>query len=147
MLIDLVQTQTRDGIRLDGAWREPATRNNELPFDAFCLIHGTGTNFYSSTLLSAIGEHLLSLSCPGVCVNTRGHDGISTAITSRGGKRLGAAYEIVDDCRHDIDAWIQFLAAKNCRRILLVGHSLGAVKAIYAMAHEPHLHVAALIAI
>jgi pimeloyl-ACP methyl ester carboxylesterase len=147
VLIDLVQVQTRDGIRLDGAWREAAVLNTELPFDAFCLIHGTGSNFYSSTFLAAIVEHLVSLGVPGLCVNTRGHDGISTATTSRGGKRQGAAYEAVDDCRNDIRAWLDFLVSKSRARILLVGHSLGAVKAIYAMAQEPHAQVAALIAI
>jgi pimeloyl-ACP methyl ester carboxylesterase len=147
VLINLVQTQTRDGIRLDGAWREAAISPAGLPVDALCLIHGTGSNFYSSTFLSAIVEHFLALGCPGLCVNTRGHDGISTATTSRGGKRLGAAYEAVDDCRHDIHAWLDFLVSKSSGRILLIGHSLGAVKAIYAMAQEPHSQVAALIAI
>jgi GNAT superfamily N-acetyltransferase/pimeloyl-ACP methyl ester carboxylesterase len=147
VLIDLVQTQTRDGLRLDGAWHESPKNCSDLAFDAFCLIHGTGSNFYSSTFLSAIVDHFLLLGCPGICVNTRGHDGISTAATCRGGKRMGAAYEAVDDCRHDIHAWLDFLAGKNRGRILLVGHSLGAVKAIYAMAQEPHLHIAALAAI
>ena len=89
MLIDLVQIQTRDGVRLDGAWREPSSSNPDLAFDSLCLVHGTGSNFYSSTFLSAIVDHLLSMGCPAVCGNTRGHDGISTAATSRGGKTSG----------------------------------------------------------
>ena len=40
-----------------------------------------------------------------------------------------------------------FCAAKAANRILLVGHSLGAVKAILTMAQDPHSHVAALIGI
>ena len=147
MLIDLVQAQTRDGIRLDGAWREGNCSAPALPFDAVCVVHGTGSNFYSSTFLTSIIDHLLGLGCPGLCINTRGHDGISTTSTNRGGKRLGAAYEIVDDCRHDIQAWIEFLAAKGFRRLLLIGHSLGAVKAIYSLAQEPNPNVAALVAI
>lgn len=147
MLVDLVQIQTRDGVRLDGAWREPGVSQSDLAIDALCLIHGTGSNFYSSTFLGAIIDHFHALGCPGLCINTRGHDGISTATTSRGGRRLGAAYEIVDDCRHDVSGWLDFLHGKGSERILLVGHSLGAVKSIYAMAQEPHPKVAALVAI
>ncbi len=147
MLIDLMQTQTRDGLRLDGAWHTADGHNNPLAFDAICVVHGTGSNFYSSTFLTAIVDHFHGLGCPGLCINTRGHDGISTASTSKGGKRLGAAYEIVDDCRHDVQAWLDFLGQKGFRRILLIGHSLGAVKAIYALAQEPNANVAALVAI
>jgi GNAT superfamily N-acetyltransferase/pimeloyl-ACP methyl ester carboxylesterase len=147
MLIDLVLTQTRDGIRLDGAWRALDDRNDTLAFDAACVVHGTGSNFYSSTFLTALIDHLLELGCPGLCINTRGHDGISTASTNRGGKRLGAAYEIVDDCRHDLHAWIEFLVEEGCRRILLIGHSLGAVKSIYALSQEPNPNIAGLVAI
>jgi GNAT superfamily N-acetyltransferase/pimeloyl-ACP methyl ester carboxylesterase len=146
VLIDLVQIQTRDGVRLDGAWREPEVESS-WPCDALCLIHGTGSNFYSSTFLAAIVDYFLALGCPGLCVNTRGHDGISSATTNRGGRRLGAAYEIVDDCRHDLRGWLDFLEGRGRKRILLVGHSLGAVKALYALAQEPHPCVSALVAI
>src|SRR5262249_50029263 len=67
----------------------------------------------------------------------RGHDGISTAVTTRGGRRLGAAYEVVDECRHDLAAWIDFLHQRLGPRIVLLGHSLGAVKCLYALAQEP----------
>jgi pimeloyl-ACP methyl ester carboxylesterase len=67
-------------------------------------------------------------------VNTRGHDGLSTAVTPQGGKRQGAAYEIVDDCRHDVAGWLDWLRQKAGSRVGLVGHSLGAVKALYALA-------------
>ena len=79
-------------------------------------------------------------------VNTRGHDGISTAATPQGGRRLGAAYEAVDDCRHDLAAWVDWLRPR-AERIGLVGHSLGAVKGIYALARRPRPAVAALIAL
>ena len=61
---------------------------------------------------------------------------VSNAVTSKGGRRLGAAYEIVDDCRHDLLAWLDLLRERAGPRIALVGHSLGAVKTIYALAHE-----------
>src|SRR5688572_29710684 len=101
MLVDLVQTTTRDGVRLDGAFLAPPPDAHAAPaLDALCLVHGTGGNFYSSTLFDDLAGPLLALGCAVLRVNTCGHDGISTAVTVRGGKRLGAAYEVVDDCRH-----------------------------------------------
>jgi pimeloyl-ACP methyl ester carboxylesterase len=80
-------------------------------------------------------------------VNTRGHDGISTAITAQGGRRQGAAYEAVDDCRHDLAAWMDWLRERAGLRVGLIGHSLGAVKCLYALAQEPHLGAACVAAL
>jgi alpha-beta hydrolase superfamily lysophospholipase len=147
MIVDLVQVSTRDGVRLDGMYqpREPGTHT--LALDACCMIHGTGGSFYSSTLFDALADRLPALGCGVLRVNTRGHDLMSTAVTTKGGRRLGAAYELVDDCRHDLSAWVDWLKEYAGPRVLLLGHSLGAVKALYALAHEPQLDVAAAIAI
>ena len=148
MLVDLLRTTTRDGVQLDGAFQAPAgPKPSPLGIDGFCLIHGTGGNFYSSSLFAELAERLLQLGSAVLRVNTRGHDGISTAVTAQGGKRLGAAYEIIDDCRHDVAAWIDLLRERVGPRIGLVGHSMGAVKALYAVAHEPALAPTALVAI
>jgi len=146
MLVDLVQVTTRDGVRLDGAYQAAAAPPS-IPVDAFCLVHGTGGNFYGSTLFDGLAERLLALGCGVLRVNTRGHDGISSAVTSRGGRRLGAAYEVVDDCRHDIAAWMTWLADKAGPRVGLIGHSLGAVKALYALANDSQLKAACLLAL
>lgn len=148
MLVDLVQTTTRDGIRLDGAFLAPPPgQTPTLSIDAFCLIHGTGGNFYGSTLFDAVTDRLLASGCGVLRVNTRGHDGISTAAMAKGGRRQGAAYEVLDDCRHDIAAWVDWLRQRGASRVGLLGHSSGAVKALYALAHEPNPLVACLIAL
>lgn len=148
MLIDLVQTTTRDGVRLDGAYQPPADGiPRTLAVDGFCFIHGTGGNFYGSTLFDALAERLLQLGCAVLRVNTRGHDAISNAQTTKGGRRLGAAYEVVDDCRHDLAAWLDWLGQRSGPRLCLVGHSSGAVKCLYALTHEANLPVAAVIAL
>jgi hypothetical protein len=137
VLIDLVQTTTRDGVRLDGMYRAPAGGGPPaVAVDAFCLVHGTGGSFYSSTLLEAVAERLLALGCGVLAVNTRGHDLMCNAATARGGRRLGAAYEVVDDCRHDLVAWVEWLRQRAGPRVGLLGHSLGAVKCLYALAQE-----------
>jgi alpha-beta hydrolase superfamily lysophospholipase len=136
LLVDLVQTTTRDGFRLDGALRTAAAAPT-LPLDALCLLHGTGGNFYSSTLFDRLADHLVGLGCAVLRVNTRGHDGVSNAATTAGGRRQGAAYEVVDHCRHDVAAWLAWLRQQVGPRVGLIGHSLGAVKALYALCHEP----------
>ncbi len=150
MFVDLVQTTTRDGVRLDGMF-QAATVTPDLPLNALCFIHGTGGNFYSSTLFDLLGERLLSLGVSAsLRVNTRGHDGnVSTAVTENAeaaGKRT-AAYEIADDCRHDLLAWFHWLRQRTGDRVGLLGHSMGAVKSLYAAAHEPALAPACLIAL
>src|SRR5437764_4721477 len=128
-------------------YQAPATSAGPISVDAFCLVHGTGGNFYSSTLFDVFADRLLRLGCGVLRVNTRGHDGISTAATARGGRRQGAAYEIVDDCRHDVAAWMAWLSGVAGPRVGLLGHSLGAVKCLYAQAHEPTPPAACLIAV
>ena len=146
MLVDLVQATTRDGVRLDGAYQAPA-RISVVNVDGVLLVHGTGSNFYGATLFDPLAERLLSLGVGVLRVNTRGHDLMSTAATPRGGRRCGAAYEVVDDCRHDLAAWIDWLAGRCGQRIALIGHSLGAVKCLYAMANEPDERVRYVVAI
>jgi dienelactone hydrolase len=147
VLIDLVQTTTRDGVRLDGSFQSPNGPASELPLDAVCLVHGTGGNFYNSTLFDAMAERFLALGVAVLRVNTRGHDGISTAVTDRGGRRLGAAYEVVDDCRHDLAAWVGWLKQRAGPRVGLVGHSLGAVKCLYTLAHDWDTTAAGVVAV
>jgi pimeloyl-ACP methyl ester carboxylesterase len=148
MLVDLVQTTTRDGLRLDGALL-PATTAGRPPLsaDGLCFVHGHGGSFYSSALFDAFAERLPELGCAVLRVNTRGHDLVSTAATARGGRRLGAAYEVVDDCRHDLAAWLDWLRGRVGPRVGLVGHSSGAVKCLYALAHEPGLSAACVVAL
>jgi pimeloyl-ACP methyl ester carboxylesterase len=148
MLVDLVQTTTRDGVRLDGTLQTPAAATAAaLGLDGLCLVHGTGGNFYSSTLFDAFAERLLQLGCAVLRVNTRGHDGVSTAVIGRGGRRQGAAYEVVDDCRHDLAAWTDWLRQRVGPRLGLLGHSSGAVKCLYALAQEPQTPAACVIAL
>lgn len=146
MLVDLVQATTRDGIRLDGVYQE-SKPTAALGIDAFCFIHGTGGNFYGSTLFDQLGERLVGLGAAVLRVNTRGHDLMSMATTPKGGVRLGAAYELVDDCRRDLAAWVDWLKQRGHGRIALVGHSLGAVKVLYALAQDANPAVTCAVAI
>jgi pimeloyl-ACP methyl ester carboxylesterase len=142
MIVDLVHVNTRDGMRLDGTWRKPHPEQaSELGVDVVIFHHGVAGNFYSPGMFDQYSEALLDGGCAVLRVNNRGHDPISRAVVGERVKRLGAAYEDMDDCRHDWEAWVDFVHAAGYRRIGLWGHSLGATKSIYYMAtqHDPRV--------
>ena len=148
MHVELVRTTTRDGLRLDGALVEPADSRSPAPdsLSAAVLLHGVAGNFYTSSTFDAVIPRLQELGLAVLSVNTRGHDSVFGSMAGNVRRRLGAAYETVDDCRLDIGAWIEFLASRGHERIVLIGHSLGAIKAAYGHAHEKWPQVAAVVA-
>lgn len=149
MLVELVKTTTRDGLRLDGALAPPTDTRSEtadsLP-SAAILLHGVAGNFYSSSTFGPLIPKLQELGLAVLSINTRGHDSVFGSLAGNVRRRFGAAYETVDDCRLDIAAWIELLSSRGHERVVLIGHSLGAIKAIYAQAHEQWPQVAAVIA-
>lgn len=144
MHVELVRTVTRDGLRLDGALAAAIGRR---PITAAILLHGVAGNFYTSSTFEPLIPKLQALGIAALSVNTRGHDSVFGASQGNVRRRFGAAYELVDDCRHDIAAWIEFLKSRGHTRIVLVGHSLGAIKAVYAQAYERFSEVAAVVAV
>jgi pimeloyl-ACP methyl ester carboxylesterase len=142
MIADMVNVKTRDGIRLDGTFRAPSQRHaSRLGIDAVILHHGVGGNFYNPGMFDQYSDALLDMGCAVLRVNNRGHDPISRAMVGAESKRLGAAYEDMEGCRDDWEAWIDFAQAAGYQRIGLWGHSLGATKSIYYMAvqHDPRV--------
>ena len=115
--------------------------------EAVVCVHGVGSNFYGSTMMESVCDALLEHGIGALRVNTRGHDGVSTAATDSGGKLQGAAYEQVDECRLDVAAWVDYLVERGVSRIGLLGHSLGAIKILYAQAHQPQPQVTRLVTI
>lgn len=145
---EIVEVTTRDGIRLHGALHAPAGPIEEpAALDAVLVLHGAGGNFYGSTLFAGLLPGWARLGVAVLSVNTRGHDSVCTAATASGPRMLGAAFEIVDECRQDVAAWVDWLSSRGYRRVVLAGHSLGAVKAIHSLAHEPRPQVQAIVAI
>ena len=53
----------------------------------------------------------------------------------------------MDDCRHDLAAWVDRLQGLCGARVGLIGHSLGAVKYLYSQAVEPDPRVRRLVAV
>jgi pimeloyl-ACP methyl ester carboxylesterase len=133
MKVDLMQVETADGVRLDGALRTPAGGPvGQLGLDLVICHHGVGGNFYNPYFFDDLGSLLLEQGCAVLRVNSRGHD-----LAYRGPRgKLGAEYEVVDECRLDWRAWLDFAESAGYRRIGVWGHSLGAVKTIYYQSVE-----------
>jgi len=148
MNVELVETWTSDGVRLHGALQLPAAVVDESTrVDAMLLSSGVGGNFYGSSLMASLSDMCTTSGIAALHINTRGHDTVNTVATRNGQRCEGAAFEIVDDCRYDFKAWIDFIVARGFQRVGLLGHSLGAIKALYSQAHEPHDAVTALTAV
>ena len=152
MLGELVTTMTSDRVRLDGFYCEPGRQTEDdisrtavkLPVDGAVIIHGLSGNFYKSRLLKHLASQTLKHGLPTVMANTRGHDYLNSTARMGRAQTLGTAVEDVSESKFDLHAWAEFLADKGCKRVLLLGHSLGAIKSLFAQAHNPHPAVAAL---
>ncbi|MDA1054091.1 MAG: alpha/beta hydrolase [Planctomycetota bacterium] len=114
--------------------------------DAVILLHGVGGSFFGGAMFEPLSKRLLELGIAVLRVNTRGYGSINMITTDGGATLGGAAFEVVDQCRHDINAWCDLLVGRGLLRIGLIGHSLGAIKAVYSAAHAPHPHVVSVIA-
>jgi alpha/beta superfamily hydrolase len=149
--VELAKTVTRDGLRLDGIFQAAdaglPTSDDDPAARTALMLHGAGSNFYAGGLFEQLTPSLLRRGIHVLRVNTRGHDGYYTGRASGGITRLGAAYECVADCSLDIAAWLRWLESRELGSAVLVGHSLGAIKAIYSQATEPSPAVAGILAI
>ena len=141
MKAELVQATTRDSIGLDGAFfAVDESTPGEKALDAVLLVHGSGGNYYSRLLL-ALAQGLSDAGYPCASFNTTGHD----LVWGAPGNFMGNAYEILDRCRLDLKAGIDWLGSRGYQRIGIFGHSMGAVKVVYYQAMEQDRRVSAVI--
>jgi pimeloyl-ACP methyl ester carboxylesterase len=140
----LCRVTTADGLLLDGAFRSPPAPSARSDI-GFLLIHGTGGNFYGSGILEHIARQAADDGFPVLRINTRGHDLAANIPGTKGSVRGGAAFEKIADAHLDVTAWIHFLVERGVRRVILVGHSLGGVKAFWSQAVSPHQAVSGIV--
>jgi pimeloyl-ACP methyl ester carboxylesterase len=125
---------TSDGLELQGLFSAPDIKTSEI---SVLHIHGLAGNFYENRFIDYIGDELVKVGTNFLTFNNRGHDYISDFIYQKGNgnsisyKQIGAAFEILEESVIDIDAWIEFLKLKGVNKVILQGHSTGAIKAVY----------------
>ena len=145
-MVKLVTFEATDGAILQGALHAAETSADNSR-TAVLFLHGAGSNFYGSTLSAELIPPLTRSGNDVFLINTRGHDIVCTFRKPDGACRGGAAYEIVDECRYDIRGAVDWLLGEGHRNIVLMGHSLGALKATYSQAHDPHADISHIVAI
>lgn len=143
----LVNTKTRDGVRLDGFLANP--HRGQADADrrtAWLICHGVNGNFYGSSLLTEIAEAIDQLGHTSLLVNNRGHD-IASFNGAELPMRLGSQFETISHCTYDFEAWVDFLRSEGYTSIGVIGHSLGAVKLAYWAAETNHPEFTAAICV
>jgi pimeloyl-ACP methyl ester carboxylesterase len=141
---ELVSIQATDGIDLAGAVIRPAgAAVQPLPM---IWVHGFTGRFYEPQAL-AIGRRLAERGHVFVTGNNRGSDfGAVLRIGNTQEAGLGgAAWEKLNESPRDIAAWISFTLGLGFSQVILVGHSLGGMKATYYMATEQDPRVKGLV--
>ena len=139
MTEELLHAYTSDGLLLEGV------RHGPPPTDlAIVYMHGVRSSVFRQGHVR-IGRELAAAGYTVVAGNNRG-SGLATPLPTRDGVRLGGAwFERLEDAALDFDAWIDLALASGARRIVLLGHSLGAVKALLYTRVRPDRELAGLI--
>jgi hypothetical protein len=127
---ELIQTTAADGLRLDGFLLPSAVNTTRCAV----IMHGVGSNFYASSLLRHLAQVVSDRWGAALLVNSRGHDSVSHARTRGGVARGGAAFEDVGDGVLDVAAWTEWMQQRGFQTRAGIGHSLGAIKLLMAMA-------------
>lgn len=109
------------------------------------IIHGVNGNFYGSSLLADLARTSLRAGDDALLINTRGHD-LASFGSADVPARLGSMYETLEDAWHDLNAWVNLAYSLNYQSVGIIAHSLGAVKTLYASAHQ-NLNIQHIIAL
>ncbi len=111
----IIRIKTSDDIELQGIVCEPVGQTARI---AVIHIHGTEGNFYENAFVDHFAETYPRMGVAFFSFNNRGHDG-------------GSIYESFSDSIHDIRAVVGLAKSRGCEEVVLQGHSLGALKAVY----------------
>lgn len=138
MKTEMVATRTEDGVMLHGAFYE-----GRKDYPAVILLPGAAMNFYTG-LGSFLPVILARNGFPCLSINHRGHD-VATAPDPVNPRVIGAINDCFEDCVLDIRAMMDFLENEGWNKIVLAGHSQGALKILYFLRKEESKSAAGVI--
>jgi pimeloyl-ACP methyl ester carboxylesterase len=97
-------------------------------------------NFYLPLFITPLAHSITAIGSFFLTVNTRAHDYIiycrrQQDTNSFTWERQGGSYEIFSNCLLDIEGWLTFSEALSAK-VVLMGHSHGALKATYYAIHR-----------
>jgi pimeloyl-ACP methyl ester carboxylesterase len=145
---ELVWIDSEDEFELAGAVIRPIGR---VPRSVAAIwVHGATSRFYAPAGVQ-IGRELASVGYVFVTGNNRGHH-LGTHLLRRGGPQLGGdlivagtLWERFEDSPLDVGAWVSFTIGLGIQNVVLIGHSYGAVKAVYYQANRQDPRVLGLV--
>lgn len=116
-------------------------------------VHGMSGNFIENYYAHVLGEKLAETGFGFLYGHNRGYCHINDIPTQPvrpddngyTPTRLGAMYELFEDCPADISAWITKAKELGYKKIILLGHSMGCNKVIYYMHKSGPQEVAGII--
>ena len=126
----LVDVEAGDGISLNGFAVTPEINS----ITGVVWLHGFGVS-YDLPECVRLGRDVASRGVGFVAGNLRGHDGAATAWRLHRGRvetaRVGSWWEIFEESALDVAAWMGFARSLGYARLVLAGHSFGALRAVY----------------
>jgi pimeloyl-ACP methyl ester carboxylesterase len=137
------RVNTSDKLRLDGLLFE-LERKSKI---GILHLPGRAGNFYANGFLDAMVQVYIDSGFGFLSVNTRGHDHIADFRIGQTEqlRRIGAAFDIFEECVLDIDAWLEFFRARGYEKIILQGHSQGGSRAVYFLNQKLQSDIVALV--
>lgn len=124
----IVTSTSTDGIKYRGLLTEAIN-----PKGIIIHIHGMSGSPIQETYYQPMHEKYSEAGWSFLAVEHRGTGSITQFNTDKGVVNIGNAFEIFEDCIHDIQGWINFAKDLGYQRIWLQSHSLGPSKVAYYM--------------
>ena len=121
----VVRATAEDGVELQGL--NFRSENNQSS-TVIVHLHGTGGNFYRNPFTEHFADAYPKIGYSFMTVNLRNHDD-------------GSINEKFEDSTRDIDCWMSRAFDLGYQQIILQGHSLGALKAVYYLSRKPSKEV------
>jgi len=137
MKTELVAIKTTDNVLLHGAFYE-----GKRGKPAVIVMHGSQMNFYMG-LGAFLPSLLAEMDYPCLTANFRGHD-MATAPDGYSRKIIGSIYDNFPECVLDVEALLGFVREQGHERVILLGHSQGVFKILYAQRKLQDQNVAGL---
>lgn len=131
-MINVHYVHTNDSLKLQGVEYRPDQRDVCVLF-----VHGMSGNFIENDYANILGIKFAENGIGFLYGHNRGYGHVNDIRTSNKTdngyvtKRIGASYEIFDECILDIDAWVTKVKELGYEKIILAGHSLGVPKVLY----------------
>jgi pimeloyl-ACP methyl ester carboxylesterase len=140
---ELVWVETGDGVQHDGVVIRPT---GPATGTAVVWMHGF-TGHFSERHQITIGRRLAERGHALVSGNNRGHHYGASLGQAGGQPRIGGAWwELVSEAFRDVEAWLDFAEATlRPDRLVLAGHSYGAVKVTWYQGERQDQRLAGLI--